>query len=430
MTISKSVVVNLISIFLSDFPDCFRQYLVSRLKWEKLGLVNGKIFVNSYFPPFPSRAFESVRKAWRCTMNGTTVPEIATIAITNKCPYDCEYCSVPDKTVCDLPTGSLIQTIHSLQKMGTYHFSLTGGEPLLREDLIDIVNSVDSRSIVKLFSTGYSLTKKRAKALKEAGLFSINISLDNIDPQKHDAGCNYDGAFDIALNAIQYSKAASLLTCVATVVTKERIRSGEIFRFLEFMRELDVDEVTIFEPIPTGKLAFCDNAILGDNERGLLKLLHKDANGSQDNKYPRIFSFPYVESSEYMGCGAGCTRLHITALGEVMPCDFTQVTFGNIQKEQIKTIWKRMNKTFEKPSSGCFALDNYKLLRESNHKASDIMDSHHIYMNEEVVKKNELPAFYDNLMNNEELIVSSVVENTAKNTNPTDGADKFAASAR
>ncbi len=399
MAISKSVVVNLISIFLSDFPDCFRKYLVSRLKWEKLGLVNGKIFVNSYFPPFPSRAFESVTKAWHCAMKGITIPEIATIAITNKCPYDCEYCSVFDKTVRDLSTESIIQTIHSLQEMGTYHLSLTGGEPLLRKDLTDIVRSVDSRSIVKLFSTGYSLTQERARELKKAGLFSINISLDNIDPQTHDTGCHYNGAFDIALNAIQYSKAASLLTCVATVVTKERIRSGEIFRFLEFMKKLDVDEVTIFEPIPTGKLAFCDDAILGDNERRLLTLLHKEANGSKDNKYPRIFSFPYVESQEYMGCGAGCTRLHVTALGEVMPCDFTQVTFGNIQKEPIEAIWKRMDKTFEKPSTGCFALDNYKLLRESDHTVSDITDSHHIYMNEDVVKKSGLPEFYDNLMN-------------------------------
>lgn len=398
MVISKNVVLNLISELLSDFPDCFRQYLVSGLKWERLELINGKLCVNSYFPPFPSRAFKSAIKAWHCTVDGTTVPEIATIAITNKCPYDCDYCSVLDKTVRDLSAASFMRTISSLQEMGTYHFSLTGGEPLLRKDLTDIVRSVDSRSIVKLFSTGYSLTKERAKALKKAGLFSINISLDNIDPRKHEAGCHYDGAFDIALKAIQYSKAASLLTCVATVVTKERIRSGEIFRFLEFMRELGVDEVTIFEPIPTGRLAFCDDVILGEEERKLLKLLHKEANEAQDKKYPRIFSFPYIESSEYMGCGAGCARLHITALGEVMPCDFTQVTFGNIQKECIETIWERMYKTFQKPSKGCFALDNYKLLRESDHKASDITDSHLIYMNEDIVRKKGLPEFYDNLM--------------------------------
>lgn len=396
--ISKNIVASLVSKLLPDFPDCFRQYLVSRLKWEKLGLANGKIIVNSYFPLVPSSALKHVINDWYCVMNGTIVPEIATIAVTNNCHYDCEYCSVFNKTVSDLPASLLIQTIHSLQEMGVYHFSLTGGEPLLRRDLADIISSIDHRSIVKLFSTGYSLTKEKARALKEAGLFSINISLDNKDPRKHDAGCHYNGAFEIALNAIQYSQAASLVTCVATIATKERIHSGEIFRFLEFMKELGVDEVTIFEPVPVGKLAFCDDAILGEDERILLKSLHKEANKTQNNKYPRIFSFPYVESSEYMGCGAGCSRLHITALGEVMPCDFIPVTFGNIQEENIETIWGKMRKAFKKPSRNCFAIDNYKLLRESDHSSSDIMDPSLLSMNKAIVKRDGLPEFYDSLM--------------------------------
>ena len=396
--ISKNIVASIVSRLLLDFPDHFRQYLVSRLKWEKLELTNGKIIVNSYFPLIPSMAFKSVAKAWHCAMHGTIVPEIATIAITNNCPYDCEYCSVSDKTVRDLPASLLIQTIHSLQEMGVYHFSLTGGEPLLRRDIADIISSVDSRSVVNLSSTGYSLTKEKAKALKEAGLFSINISLDNKDPRKHDAGCRYNGAFDIALKAIQYSKAVSLVTCVATIVTKERIHSGEIFRFLEFMKELGVDEVTIFEPVPVGKLAFCDDVILGKDERNFLKSLHKEANKAQNNKYPRIFSFPYIESSEYMGCGAGCTRLHVTALGEVLPCDFIPVTFGNIQEENIETIWGEMHKTFKKPSRSCFAIDNYKLLRKSDNSSSGIMDSSLLFMSENIVRREGLPEFYDNLM--------------------------------
>jgi len=396
--ISKNIVASLGSRFLPDSPDHFKQYLAGRLRWEKLGLANGKIIVNSYFPPIPSRAFKSAAKAWHCAIKGTIVPEVATIAITNNCPYDCEYCSVADKTVRDLPASSFIQTIHSLQEMGTYHFSLTGGEPLLRQDLTDIISSIDCRSIVKLFSTGYSLTKEKAKALKEAGLFSINISLNNKDSRKHDAGCHYNGAFDIALKAIQYSKAVSLITCVATIVTKERIHSGEIFRFLEFMKELSVDEVTIFEPVPVGKLAFCDDAVLRESERNFLKSLHKEANKAQNNKYPRIFSFPYIESSEYMGCGAGCTRLHVTALGEVLPCDFIPITFGNIQEENIETIWGKMRKTFKKPSRSCFAIDNYKLLRKSDNSSSGIMDSSLLFMNENIVRGGGLPEFYDSLM--------------------------------
>ena len=282
--------------------------------------------------------------------------------------------------------------------MGTYNISLTGGEPLLRNDIEDIIHSVDSRSIVKLFSTGYSLTKEKAIALKTAGLYSINISLHNSNPQKHDIGCRYEGAFEIALNAIQCSKAASLVTCVATIATKERIASEEIFHFLKFMKELGVDEVTIFEPIPVGKLAFCDDAILGEDERFILKKLHKEANEKYRADYPRVFAFPYLESSEYMGCGAGCTRLHVTALGDVLPCDFTHLSFGNITEENVEAIWERMSQAFKKPSASCFALDNYKLLRELNHTFSDIGNNYHSSIEQYMVKGEVLPEFYQNLL--------------------------------
>lgn len=394
----ENIVVSQITHYFDDFPASFRKYLVNRLKWERLGLANGKIVVNSYFPPFPSKAFKSAVEAWRSIMSGVNVPEISTIAVTNRCPYNCDYCSVRDKTIHDLPRSLLVKIIQSLQEMGTYNVSLTGGEPLLRDDIEDIINSVDSRSIVKLFSTGYTLTKERANALKKAGLYSINISLHNSDPRKHDAGSRFEGAFEIALNAIQNSKAASLVTCVATIATKERIISGELFHFLKFMKELGVDEVTVFEPIPVGRLAFCDNAILDEDERVILKRLHKNANEKYKSDYPRVFAFPYLESSEYMGCGAGSTRLHVTALGEVLPCDFTHLSFGNITEEDIKMIWERMNKSFKKPCASCFALDNYKFLRELNCTLSDTMNSHLSSIDKYFIRGEVLPDFYQNLL--------------------------------
>ncbi|MCD6183967.1 MAG: radical SAM protein [Thermovirga sp.] len=394
----RKIIIDKIIRLFPDFPDHFRKYLVNRLMWEKLRLVNGKIMVNSYFPLIPSRALKSVVRAWHYAMEGITLPEIVTIAVSNICPYNCVYCSVPDKTVCDLPTPLLIQTIHSLQEMGTYHFSLTGGEPLLRRDLTDIISSIDHRSTVKMFTTGYSLSKEKAKALKKAGLFSLNISLDNTDPHKHDEQCRYNGAFDIALRAIKYSKAASLFTCVTTIATRERIHSGEIFRFLEFMKKLGIDEVTIFEPLPAGKLSFCDNMVLREDERNLLKTLHKQGNSPQEKGFPKVLSLPYIESAEYMGCGAGCTRLHITALGEVMPCDFTSITFGNIQEEDIETIWEKMHGFFKRPSKDCFVMENYKLLRKLHHGSSQMIDYYSLTKNIDLTGRDELPEFYNNLM--------------------------------
>jgi len=331
-------------------------------------------------------------------MEGRVVPEVATVAVTNKCHYNCLYCSVPDKTVNDMPASLLERVIRQLQDMGSFHISLTGGEPLLRDDLEDIIAAVDDRSVVKLFTTGYSLTKKRAKTLKKAGLFSINISLDSSNRSMHDRGCGFPGAFDIALRAIEYAKKASILTCVATVATRNSVLGGEMDAFLRFLKKQGVDEVSIFEPVPTGKLSFHEEILLRDDERRVLSDLHKKINKSADKRYPRVFSFPYIEGSSYMGCGAGCTRLHVTALGHVTPCDFTSVSFGNIQRENIRTIWDRMKGYFNQPDCGCFICDNFKELRGMYDNRSGLADGNMLVERGKMMKEGHSPAFYKLLM--------------------------------
>jgi len=381
-----------------DFPAQFKESLIEKLQWEKLGWFNGKVIVNSFFPPIPSKALDSVVRAWRSSMEGQVVPEVATIAITNKCPYNCMYCSVPDKTVNDLPAVLIKHLIKKLQDMGSFNISLTGGEPLLRKDLEDIIAAVDDRSIVKVFTSGYSLTKEKAKALKKAGLLSVSISLDDEDLTIHDQRCGFEGAGNIALRAIENAKKATLLTCVAIVAAKDRILNGEIKRFLEFLQGLGVDEVSIFEPAPTGKLAFRHDVLLSVDERRALEELHKEINGSRSRRYPRVFSFPYVEGASYMGCGAGCTRLHVTALGHVAPCDFSSISFGNIQQENIETIWKRMTRYFNRPECGCFVMNNYKEIREMIDEKTGMADGCLLMERAEIVRDARLPELYKMLM--------------------------------
>jgi len=242
------------------------------------------------------------------------------------------------------------------------------------------------------------LTKERAKALKKAGLFSINISLDSRDRAVHDRGCGFPGAFDFALEAIEHAKKASLLTCVATVATRNSVLGGEMDHFLRFLKRRGVDEVSIFEPAPTGKLSFHEEVLLDDDERSALHDLHTEINESADKRYPRVFSFPYIEGSSYMGCGAGCTRLHVTALGHVTPCDFTSISFGNVQRENIDIIWSRMRQYFNKPECGCFILNNFRRLREMYDDQSGMADGEMLAEGTEMMKEGHPPVFYKLLM--------------------------------
>jgi len=286
-----------------ELPSEFQKFVFKNLREDqRLDIVDRKLFINTYYPLIPSKAFNSLVFALTEASKGHPVPEVVTIAVTHKC--------------------------------------------------------------LKLYTTGYGLNLKKASELKNAGLDSINIALDNIDKDVHDRIYGVKGAYETSLKAIENAKRARLLTCVSTVVTKERIESGEIITFLKYMKKIGVDEVTIFEPVPTGKVINETSIILSRSQRKKLIELQKEAN--KNKEYPRVLSFPYVENKNFMGCCAGYNRLHITASGEVLPCDFTPLSFGNIISENIEDIWKKMHTYFNKPRESCIMIENHKKIYESS----------------------------------------------------------------
>jgi len=139
------------------------------------------------------------------------------------------------------------------------------------------------------------------------------------------------------------------------VVTKQLLDS--IFDFLGFAEKMKVDEVRILEPVPCGRL-IKEKIMLSDEDREKLIDVHKIANRS--SKYPRVSVFPYIESKHMIGCTAGIDHLYVDASGDVCPCDFTPLSFGNIKTESIKTILERMHTYFDRPREKCFMAEHYQ----------------------------------------------------------------------
>ena len=76
---------------------------------------------------------------------------------------------------------------------------------------------------------------------------------------------------------------------------------------------------------------------------------------NKSSKYPKITTFAYTESQEKYGCGAGNQHSYINAYGDLMPCDFVPMKFGNVRVENTKKLWTEMNKALDGPKIGCFA---------------------------------------------------------------------------
>ena len=180
-------------------------YLLRTFKNEKLTKINGKYVISTFMPPFPTVAFDQLIKSTVAVYDGKVIPYSAYVALTNKCGFNCWHCSKAYRQGEELGKEEWIQIMKHLQDIGVSVIGFTGGEPLLRKDLEDIIKSIDSRSTTILFTSGDGLTGEKAKSLKDAGLFYIAVSLDHYDKAKHNELRGSDRAFDVAVQAIENS---------------------------------------------------------------------------------------------------------------------------------------------------------------------------------------------------------------------------------
>lgn len=345
-------------------------------KDEKIVKHRKGFVVTSFLPPMPSKAFYQVFNAiprkntsfYEHINSLRTAPISMHIAITNKCGFNCWHCSNVGKSKEDIiSTEQMIKLIKNLQDMGVAIIGFTGGEPLLRKDIEELIHSVDDSSISVLFTTGQNLSVEKAEKLKKAGLDIVGVSLDHYDKEIVDNRRGFIGAFELAINAIKIFKQAGIYTMMQVVVKKEMVKNNceEIWKMLDFAKNLNVNEVRILEPICTGKLLNIDaSTLLTEEERNKLIEVHKKANWS--GSYPKLSVFAKIESKEQFGCGAGSQHSYIDAQGCLYPCDFVPISFGNIKEKPVKELWQEMNKVIGMPHEQCFILQNAKLISKIN----------------------------------------------------------------
>jgi len=336
-------------------PMGFLLYLRSALKHEKFVEHDGVVVLNSQMPPYGSPAFDNFMKVGEMAIDGRAAPASCHIVVTNRCDFDCWHCSNyhrkdPER---DLPKDLLLDTIHKMQEMGNGLIGITGGEPMLREDLVEVIEGIGPKSSVMLFTTGHKLTQEKAHELKKAGLFSMVISLDHYTAKEHDKIRGYEGAFDIALKAIEYSKNAGLYTMVSTVPKNEFVDNGDVWKFMDFVRDIGgVHEIRFLAPIPSGRIVGQRELRWNKEQKEIMWDLHRKGNKSKS--YPRISVYSMIESGDVLGCTAGFYHMFIEGDGQVTPCDMIPLSFGNIKDEPFPEIFERMTGAYKKPRNGCF----------------------------------------------------------------------------
>lgn len=333
---------------------------------ERIVPFEDKYVVSSFFPPMPSRAFMTFLAGAKqkdkpfasLAEGGRSAPLSTHVCITTRCQYRCEHCGATTPDKCSELTLQQWQKVFAdLQDLGVAYLGISGGEPLLRRDLEDILASIDDRSTTLLFTNGRALTPERARSLKQAGLFYLAVSLDSPDAAEHNRFRRNPRAFDHALTAIRNSADAGLYTMVSAVVLKRLLTRENLLQLFKTAGDQGAQEIRIHQPVPSGELAdpaeHTDIFYTPDDIR-MLYDLQFEVNETRP-ELPKVSSFTYTEGPEKFGCGAGVMHSYISSTGELWPCDFVPASFGNVLETPVAELYRQMNCVAQSPRTTCMA---------------------------------------------------------------------------
>ena len=341
--------------------------------------ISDNLILHSHLPPLNSPAYSRFIKEH--LLAKTSGPSHAQIGITNACPQNCECCYNRNRTGQVMDSETIMQTVKELKEMGVVWLGLTGGEPLLNKDIVKIIESVKGECAVKLFTTGCTLTREKALAMKQAGLFSVSISLDHWQEEKHDRGRRYAGAFQQALKAIDiFQSVGGIQVGVSAVLSREMIQNDQVEDFLQFLKGLNIHEAWLSEVKPSSEAFWNSDLIITEEDRLKLVKLQDSYNTEGEMTVNYLGHF---EGKECFGCNAGNKMVYIDAFGEVSPCVFTPLSFGNVQTASLSEIFAEMKTHF--PSEGsCFINKNYSLIQKYSAGSQILSKADTLKMLEEV----------------------------------------------
>jgi len=332
------------------------------LRSERLTRHRGQWVINSFLPPFPGRGFDRI---FENLLPGDSFrPHSAFLSLTSDCPADCSYCSAKNRRAGrQFDRAEWLDVIEQVHRLRPSLIGLTGGEPLVREDLRDLVRAAyEGGAEVVLFTSGLGATQARLDTLRNAGLWAVGVSLDHTRPDVVNRTCRTPGAFDAARAALEMSRRAGLYTFISAVPDRRAVLAGEHRRLYGLARRLGIDELRLTEPMPCGRLALDGHErLLGPRQVAELRRFHREMNHHAQG--PKVCASNQVESPEFIGCVAGTFHLYVDASGEVCPCDFTPLSFGSVREESLEVIWRRMTRAMHLPRRRCFIQANAALIR-------------------------------------------------------------------
>jgi AdoMet-dependent heme synthase len=302
------------------------------------------------------------------TINFNDRPFIAIWEVTQACDLACVHCRAsaqPDRDPMELSTDEGKHLINQIAALKVPVFVLTGGDPIKRPDLFELIGHARSVGVrVSLTPSATPLlTKNIVARLKEAGLARLAVSMDGASAETHDAFRGMSGSFARTLDAIRWANEIGLPVQINTTFSRRNI--AEIDEIVALMEKLKITLWSVFFLVPTGRGKL--NDLLSADEFELVfakvynlsKTARFDIKTTEAQHYRRFVLQQRVTQRRSgletnsahersvdaigrapRGLNDGKGFVFISHKGEVFPSGFLPLSAGNIRAQELVAIYR------------------------------------------------------------------------------------------
>lgn len=291
-------------------------------------------------------------------------PECRLIAweVTRSCNLACRHCRAeahPEPYPGELSTDEAKALIDTFPAVGSPIIIFTGGDPMTRPDIYELIAHAHSRGLTCAFApNGTLITPENADLIRQSGVERCSVSIDGADAATHDKLRGVPGAFDASVRGIEFLKKAGVPFQINTTVTRDNLgHFKEIFRLCQ---KLGADAWHIFLLVPTGRASeMLDQVISAEEYEETLRWFYefrKTADMSLKATcaphYYRIMRQLAREENAAVstenfgmdamtrGCLGGVGFCFVSHVGRVQPCGYLELDCGDVRKTPFPEIWK------------------------------------------------------------------------------------------
>ena len=282
--------------------------------------------------------------------------------MTRSCNLNCVHCRAAAERgpyPGELDTEKCLEILHQIAQVGKPIVILTGGEPLLREDVFELAQQGTLLGLRMVMATnGTLVTPEIAQRIKSSGIKRVSISLDGSSAQEHDQFRKVPGAFDASLQSIEWLNKEGIEFQINTTVTRHNVH--QVAEILDLAVNLGAVAHHIFLLVPTGRAKDMVNQEIDALEYEKLlhwffdmrnqvplhlkatcaphyyRILRQEAHARGE----KVDFDTYGLDAVTRGCLGGTSFCFISHDGIVQPCGYLELNCGDLKKSSFGEVWR------------------------------------------------------------------------------------------